>query len=52
MEPLPFRGMSGYPYGEVERFPDTGLHREYIGEWLTRVVEPQPGILPGSPPSP
>ena len=23
MEPLPFRAMTGYPYGEGERFPDT-----------------------------
>ena len=32
--------MSGYPYGPDERFPDTPLHRRYVEEWLTRVVEP------------
>lgn len=36
--PLPFRAMSGYPYGEGESFPDTPLHREYLERWLTREV--------------
>jgi hypothetical protein len=38
MEPLPFRAMSGYPYGEGEAFPDTPAHRRYREEWLTREV--------------
>jgi hypothetical protein len=38
VEPLPFRGMSGYPYGPEESFPDTPLHRRYREEWLTREV--------------
>ena len=38
VEPLPFRAMSGYPYGPGERFPDTPLHREYLERWLTREV--------------
>ena len=38
VEPLPFRAMSGYPYGESESFPDTPLHREYRETWLTREV--------------
>jgi len=47
MEPLPFRAMSGYPYGEDESFPDTPLHREYVEEWLTREVRPaEPGGAP------
>jgi len=41
VEPLPFRAMSGYPYGPGEAFPDTELHRRYRREWLTRVVEPE-----------
>lgn len=45
VEPLPFTGMSTYPYGEGERFPDTELHREYLRDWLTRVVEPADGRL-------
>ncbi len=40
VEPLPFRAMSGYPYGPGERFPDTPLHREYLATWLTREVPP------------
>ncbi len=40
VEPLPFHAMSGYPYGPDERVPDTPLHRRYVEEWLTRVVEP------------
>ena len=29
VEPLPFHGMSQYPYPEGERFPDDALHRFY-----------------------
>jgi hypothetical protein len=39
VEPLPFHGMSGYPYGldgSGERFPDGELHRAYRREWNTR----------------
>lgn len=36
LEPLPFRAMSGYPYGEDEAFPETPEHRKYLEEWLTR----------------
>ncbi|HEX7185982.1 MAG TPA: FG-GAP-like repeat-containing protein [Thermoanaerobaculia bacterium] len=36
LEPLPFRAMSGYPYGPGESYPDTPLHREYRERWLTR----------------
>jgi hypothetical protein len=46
MEPLPFRAMSGYPYGPDETFPDTPLHREYRELWLTRVVEESRGAAP------
>jgi len=38
VEPLPFRAMSGYPYGDGESFPDTPVYREYREKWLTRVV--------------
>jgi hypothetical protein len=40
VEPLPFRAMTGYPYGPDEAFPDTPLHREYLERWLTRAVLP------------
>ena len=36
VEPLPFHGMSGYPYGANEAFPDDPLHREWRTEWNTR----------------
>ncbi len=49
VEPLPFRAMTGYPWGPGEAFPDTPLHREYRQRWLTRVVEPSPaGPVPAS----
>ncbi|MEM7306222.1 MAG: FG-GAP-like repeat-containing protein [Planctomycetota bacterium] len=36
VEPLPFHGMSGYPYGDDESFPDDEEHRRWRAEWLTR----------------
>jgi hypothetical protein len=34
--PLPFHGMSRYPYTAAERFPDTRAHLEWQKEYLTR----------------
>ncbi|MEX2261885.1 MAG: tetratricopeptide repeat protein [Bryobacteraceae bacterium] len=36
VEPLPFHGMSAYPYPAGERFPDTAAHRAYRAEYNTR----------------
>ncbi len=36
VEPLPFHGMSQYPYPEGEGFPDDGLHRLYREHYNTR----------------
>ncbi len=36
VEPLPFHGMSGYPYRADERFPDDEAHRRWRREWNTR----------------
>lgn len=36
VEPLPFHGMSGYPYRADESFPDTPEHRAWRREWNTR----------------
>ncbi len=36
VEPLPFHGMSGYPYGPDEHYPDDEEHRAYRREWNTR----------------
>ncbi len=35
-EPLPFRGMSGYPYGKNEQFPDTPATRAWRREYQNR----------------
>jgi tetratricopeptide (TPR) repeat protein len=39
VEPLPFHGMSAYPYGAGERFPDDELHRRWREEWNVRAAE-------------
>lgn len=36
VEPLPFHGMSGYPYPEGEHFPDDERHEAWRREWNTR----------------
>ena len=51
VEPLPFHGMSGYPYGADERYPDDEEHRAYRREWNTRpatrwIAPLVPGPLP------
>ena len=37
--PLPFHGMSGYPYPAHERYPQTSAHLEYLQEYNTRWVK-------------
>lgn len=39
VEPLPFHGMSAYPYPESEHYPDDEAHREYRRKYNTRRVE-------------
>ncbi len=36
--PLPFHGMTRYPYSAPEAYPSTPAHREYIERYNTRVV--------------
>ena len=36
VEPLPFHGMSGYPYKPGEHFPDTEQHRAYLQKYNVR----------------
>jgi tetratricopeptide (TPR) repeat protein len=36
--PLPFRGMTRYPYGPDEHYPNTAAHREYLARYNTREV--------------
>ena len=39
VEPLPFHGMSAYPYPNTEHYPDDEAHRRYQLEYNTRRVE-------------
>lgn len=39
VEPLPFHGMSAYPYPETESYPDSEAHQRYRREYNTRRVE-------------
>jgi hypothetical protein len=41
VEPLPFHGMSGYPYPASEHYPDTPEHNRYREEYNTRHVRRQ-----------
>ena len=36
VEPLPFHGMSGYPYGADESYPDDAVHQDYLRQCNTR----------------
>jgi Flp pilus assembly protein TadD len=36
--PLPFHGMTQYPYAPPEAYPSTPAHREYLERYNTRVV--------------
>ena len=38
VEPLPFHGMSAYPYPDTEHYPDDAVHRRYRLEYNTRRV--------------
>lgn len=37
VEPLPFHGMSQYPYPETESYPTDAAHRQYRDEYNTRI---------------
>jgi len=40
---LPFHGMSSYPYGPDEQYPDTEKTRDYRERYNTRVIR-GPGV--------
>ena len=40
VEPLPFRGMSQYPYGADEHYPIDRVHQDYLRRYNTRRVVP------------
>ncbi|MFH1221920.1 MAG: right-handed parallel beta-helix repeat-containing protein [Candidatus Micrarchaeota archaeon] len=52
IEPMPFHGMSQYPYGINESYPNDAEHQAYRSEWNTRVYDtvepPTAGALPNS----
>ena len=47
VDPLPFHGMSAYPYPKTERYPDDAAHRRYRLEYNTRRVKHRLPPLPG-----
>ena len=49
VEPLPFHGMSSYPYPDTEHYPNDEVHRRYQLEYNTRRVEHRlPPLDPGT----
>ena len=38
VSPLPFHGMTRYPYGPGEHYPRSAAHERYLAEFNTRVV--------------
>jgi type IV secretory pathway TrbF-like protein len=40
VDPLPFVGMSGYPYTTAESYPYDAAHLAYLKEYNTRVIPP------------
>lgn len=38
LEPLVFQGMSQYPYGPDEHYPDDKVHQEFLEHYMTRLV--------------
>ncbi len=46
VEPLPFHGMSAYPYPKTEHYPDDEAHQRYRIEYNTRRVTHQLPPLP------
>lgn len=48
--PLPFHGMSSFPYPEGESYPQTPEHRDYLERWNTRFYGDAMPVLPSAPP--
>jgi hypothetical protein len=36
--PLPFHGMTGYPYSAPQAYPSSAAHRRYLDRYNTRIV--------------
>ena len=39
VDPLPFHGMSNYPYDPSESYPEDPAHRAYLEDWNTRHMD-------------
>ena len=39
VDPLPFHGMSSYPYPKTERYPQTAENIEYLQQYNTRWIK-------------
>jgi hypothetical protein len=50
--PLPFRGMTTYPYPDTEHYPRTKAHRDYQERYNTRIVSRPIPLLVADGPSP
>ena len=37
--PLPFHGMTSFPYTDREKYPETSIHQKYLKTWNTRIVK-------------
>src|SRR6185295_19213643 len=49
LDPLPFHGMSQYPYASPEHYPATPAHERYRATYNTRIVGgPIPSLLAGA----
>jgi hypothetical protein len=45
VDPLPFQGMSGFPYPNTESYPYDDAHVQYLQEYNTRVIKaPSPSL--------
>jgi hypothetical protein len=45
VDPLPFQGMSGFPYPNTESYPYDDAHLQYLQEYNTRVIKaPSPSL--------
>ncbi len=42
VEPLPFKGMSSYPYPNTESYPSDEMHKNYLAEYNTREYDSVP----------
>ncbi len=38
VDPLPFQGMSGFPYPDTESYPYNDVHLQFLREYNTRVI--------------